>query len=160
MIELREINWDNFWAVVNLKPKDTQMEFLPSNAVFMAQAYVNLKSNYPDACFAIYSDEDVVGFTKIVFVPEHEGLYHFSEDTYFIDAVMIDEKYQGRGYGRVAMEQILKFIRTEPWGKVISIKLSCYNHNTVATKMYESLGFVKTELFVLGKDGLRLYTMD
>ena len=37
MIELKEITWDNFWQVVALKPSESQREYLPSNAVFMAQ---------------------------------------------------------------------------------------------------------------------------
>ena len=69
MIELKEITWDNFWQIVNLKPNESQSRFLPSNAVFMAQAYVNLKSNYPDVCFALYNESEPVGFTKIVYVP-------------------------------------------------------------------------------------------
>ena len=42
-IKLKEINWNNFWDIINLDVLDTQRNFLPSNAVFMAQAYVNIK---------------------------------------------------------------------------------------------------------------------
>ena len=47
MIELKEIMWGNFWQIINLKASESQSTYLPSNAVFMAQAYINSKLNYP-----------------------------------------------------------------------------------------------------------------
>ena len=32
MIELKEITWENFWQVVELKLHENQREYLPSNA--------------------------------------------------------------------------------------------------------------------------------
>ena len=159
MVELKEITWDNFWSIINLKTTDAQKDYLPTNAVFMAQAYINIKLQHSDVCFAIYDGENAIGFTKIVFVPKNVEPYHFLEDTYFIDAIMIDEKYQGKGYGKLALVQVLTYIRTKPWGEVYSIKLSCYDENMIAAKMYEKFGFVRTNEFVHGKDGLRLYSM-
>ena len=157
MIELRDITWNNFWDIINLKIAEAQKDFLPSNAVFMAQAYVNLKIQHPDICFAIYCDDEAIGFTKIVFVPKNEEPFHFSEDTYYLDAMMIDEKYQGKGYGKLALKQILAFIHTKPWGDVLSVKTACYDANPLAAKLYENFGFVKTDRFISGKEGLRLY---
>ena len=159
MVTLKEITWDNLRDVIDLKTTESQKGYLPSNAVFMAQAYVNLKMQYQDACFAIYHDADLIGFTKIVFVPEHEKTFGFSEDTYFIDAMMIDEKHQGKGYGKLALPEIIAFIRIEPWGKVCSIKLSCYDGNTAAANLCGQFGFAGTDQFIPGKAGLRIYAM-
>jgi len=158
-VALKEITWDNLEDVIHLKTSEPQKGYLPSNAVFMAQAYVNLKMQYQDVCFAIYHDADLIGFTKIVFVPEQEKTFCFSEDTYFIDAMMIDEKHQGKGYGKSALSEIIAFIRTEPWGKVASIKLSCYDGNTAAANLCGQFGFVRTDTFISGKAGLRVYVM-
>ena len=160
MVELKEITWDNFWAVVNLKTSEAQKHYLQPNSVFMAQAYVNLKFKYDDVCFAIYDDGEVVGFTKIVFVPKDEEPYNFDKDAYFIDALMIDEKFQGKGYGKLTLEQVLAFIKTEPWGKNCSIKTACYDENITAGRLYEKFGFVREDIFVLNKQGLRLYTLN
>ena len=157
MIELKDITWDNFWNIINLKTTEAQRGFLPSNAVFMAQAYVNLKIQHPDACFAIYNGDEAIGFTKIVFVSKDVEPFHFSEDTYYLDAMMIDEKYQGKGYGKLALTQILAFMHTKPWGDACSIKTACYDANPLAAKLYENFGFVKTDRFVSNKEGLRLY---
>jgi len=160
MIELRDITWDNFWDIVkNLNPKESQKDFLPSNAIFMAQAWLNLKAGDPHACFAIYHENTLIGFTKIVFVAKGEKPFCFTEDTYYLDAMMIDEKYQGKGYGKAALTQILAFMKSRPWGEAGSIKLSCYDINPTAAKLYENFGFVKTNNFIDKGRGLRLYEL-
>ena len=157
MIELKEITWENFWQVVELRPSESQREYLPSNAVFMAQAYVNLKCKYPDACFALAKESHIVGFTKVVYVPQGAEPYNFLEDTYMIDAFMIDGKEQGKGYGRAGFQQVLAFIETNPWGESKSTKLACHDDNTVAVGMYKRAGFCETDQFV-GKDKrMRIY---
>jgi len=158
MIELREITWDNFWDVVGLKPTDSQIKYLPTNAVFMAQAYINLKAGDDgDICFSIYCNDCLIGFTKIVLVPNGLLPFDFLEDSYYLDAFMIDAKHQGKGYGRLALSEIIKFIQSKPWGNVDLIKLSCYDENTLAISLYETSGFVRTNRFIKGKDGLRIY---
>ena len=158
MIELKEITWDNFWQVVALKPSESQREYLPSNAVFMAQTYVNLKFNYPDACFALANESQVVGFAKIVYVPQGAEPYNFPEDTYMIDAFMIDSQEQGKGYGRAGFQKVLAFVEAKPWGEADTVKLAFHEKNTVAIGMYQRAGFCQTDQFVDRDKGLRIYS--
>lgn len=158
MIELKEITWDNFWKIVNLKPGESQKDFLPSNAVFMAQAYVNLKLRHPDTCFAIYYEAEPVGFTKIVYVPKQVEPYQFAEDSYMIDAIMIDCQHQGKGYGKEALVQVLNYIESRPFGEATSIKLLCYDANLIACQIYEKAGFQKTTQFKNEEKKLRFYS--
>lgn len=160
MIELKEITWENFWQIVNLKPSESQSKFLPSNAIFMAEAYVNLKFKYPDVCFALYNGSKPVGFTKIVYVPKCEEPYQFSEDSYMIDAIMIDSQHQGKGYGKASLCQVLKYIESKPLGEADSIKLLCYDDNTIAISIYEKVGFHKTDKLTNKEKRLRIYTKD
>lgn len=111
----------------------------------MAQAYVNLKFKYPDVCFALYNESQPVGFTKIVYVPKGVKPYHFSEDTYMIDAIMIDAKHQGKGYGKAALRQVLRYIESKPFGESNTIKLACHDDNIIAIGIYEKAGFRKTD---------------
>jgi diamine N-acetyltransferase len=159
VVKLKDITWENFWRVVGLRPTEAQRGYLPENAVFMAQAYVNLKSNYDDICFAVYNGDEVVGFTKIVFVGKGEPPFNFDEDTYYLDALMIDESFQGRGFGKAALKEILDFIATKPWGPANSVKTACYDENTAAAAMYVNQGFKPTNQFVPNKKGLRLYIL-
>jgi len=159
MIKPKNITWDNFWDVVNLKTSDFQKDFLPTNTVFMAQAYVNLKSGHPDSCFAICHNEEIVGFTKIEYVPKGLEPFDFSEDTYYLDALMIDEKHQGKGYGKLALMQILDFMKSKPWGDACSIKTACYDENSAAGRLYENFGFARTDGFISNRKGLRVYAL-
>jgi len=78
---------------------------------------VNLKFKYPDVCFYLYNESQPVGFTKIVYVPKFEEPYYFLEDTYLIDAIMIDSNHQGKGYGKQSLYQVLKYIESKPLGE-------------------------------------------
>lgn len=158
MVELREITWENFWQIINLKTSESQSHLLPSNAIFMAQAYVNLKFKYPDVCFSLYKESEPIGFTKIVYVPKNVEPYQFLEDTYMIDAIMIDRHHQGKGFGKEGLYQVLKYIDSKPLGEADSIKLSCYDDNTVAISIYERLGFEKTDKFVDKEKMLRIFS--
>lgn len=160
MIKLKEITWENFWQIINLKPKESQSIYLPTNAVFMAQAYVNSKFNYPDVCFALYNESEPIGFTKIVYVPKNVEPYDFSEDSYMIDAIMIDSKHQGKGYGKEALYKVLRYIESKPLGQADSIKLSCYDDNIVAVSIYEEVGFLKTDRFANNKKNLCIFSKD
>ena len=58
--------------------------------------------------------------------------------------MMIDKKYQGRGYGREALRLVLDYIATKPFGDSDRIALTCNRDNSAALKLYESMGFSAT----------------
>ena len=159
-IEIKEITWENFWQVVDLKPSESQGKYLPSISVFMSQAYVNLKLRYPDICFALFNESQPVGFTKIVYVPKNVEPYYFLENSYMIDAIMIDAKYQGRGYGKEALYQVLNYIESKPFGEADSIKLSCHDDNSVAINIYKKIGSYKTDKFSNKTEEFFIYSKD
>lgn len=149
-----------FWKIIDLKPSESQIRYLPSNSVFMAQAYVNSKLKYPDACFALYKESQLVGFTKIVYVPKGVEPYCFLEDSYMIDAIMIDATHQGYGYGKEALRQVLKYIESKPFGEADTIKLSCHDENIIAIGVYEKAGFYKTDKLANKGDRFYIYSKD
>ncbi|MBU3209744.1 GNAT family N-acetyltransferase [Clostridium algidicarnis] len=55
---------------------------------------------------------------------------------------MIDKKFQGKGYGRIAVLRLLDLIK-EKYGE-IKFYTSIEPENIVAQKLYESIGFKKT----------------
>ena len=149
MIELRKITHDNWHAVRNMKIAKGQEKFVAPNLYSLAEAYVDMTNNEkPPMPFAIYSDDELVGFTMMEYceVDEDEMLYENYGDTstYNFFRFMIDEKHQGKGLGREAMIKILEFLKTFPQGEVNSISLSYEPTNEVARKLYASLGFIET----------------
>ncbi|GIP39070.1 hypothetical protein J31TS4_23500 [Paenibacillus sp. J31TS4] len=79
---------------------------------------------------AVYEDETPVGFA--VYVVHEDG-------TGEIEAVMIDQRHQGRGHGRAAMEQLVGRLR-DRYGCREAV-LSHRTANYPAARLYESMGF-------------------
>jgi len=146
MIDVKEITWENFWEVIRLSPLEDQKDYLQDVSVFLAQSYVNLKSDYPDISLAIYKDQRLIGYSKIVYVPKDIGPYYLDMDAYLIDAFLIDYKYQQQGYGRKAFERVLNYIKDFPFGKCEHMVLTCYDDNQVARGLFESYGFRKSKV--------------
>ena len=59
----------------------------------------------------------------------------------FIMRLMVDEQFQGKGYGREIMKQVLDELRTK--SDIRNVGISYEPHNEVARKLYASLGFVE-----------------
>jgi diamine N-acetyltransferase len=58
---------------------------------------------------------------------------------------MIDGAHQRRGYGRAAViETIRMIVRRYP--RCRAVQLTCFRANSIAAKLYISLGFIETGL--------------
>ena len=133
MAELKPITEDNFIDAFNLKLAPGQEGFVSHPIRSLAQAYV-----YRDQCqpFGIYANGKMVGYVMVIYdydVPEYD-IWH----------MMIDEAHQGRGYGADALDRVIEYIRTKPFGDSGRVALTCNRENPVARKLYESRGFCAT----------------
>ncbi len=68
---------------------------------------------------------------------------------------MIDHRYQGKGYARDAMILLLMQLKERP--NCAAIKISYEPANSVAEKLYDSLGFQKTGEMIEGEVVARLF---
>ncbi|KRN57853.1 GNAT family N-acetyltransferase [Carnobacterium divergens] len=66
------------------------------------------------------------------------------EQCYTIWHFFIDKTYQGKGYGKEAIKRVIDLIEKEPPLKTNKIALTVEDENTVAKKLYESVGFYDT----------------
>jgi len=98
------------------------------NVVSLAEAYVYKGSRV----LAIYDSKTMVG--ALFYNPPKRGKA-------WLTRLMIDRRYQRRGYGRKAMEMLVELVRKEARGKSVRLGLSYEPHNKVAEKLYHSLGF-------------------
>ena len=57
------------------------------------------------------------------------------------DSMMIDKAYQGRGYGKAAMQRVLSYIASKPFGNSNHVSLTCAPDNKAAYGLYKRLGF-------------------
>ena len=133
MIELRTITEENFLDAFSLRLAPGQQDFVSHPIRSLAQAYV-----YRDQCqpFGIYREGKMIGYVMVIYdydVPEYD-IWH----------MMIDESVQGQGYGSEALERVIEYIRTKPFGDSGRIALTCNKCNPVARKLYERKGFSAT----------------
>ena len=133
MVELRTITESNFLDAFALKLAPEQERFVSHPIRSLAQAYV-----YRDQCqpFGIYAEGKLVGHVMVI--------YDFDVPEYDIWHMMIDKSMQGRGYGSAALELVLDYIRTKPFGDSDRVALTCNKANPAARKLYESKGFAAT----------------
>ncbi|MGX8706184.1 MAG: GNAT family N-acetyltransferase [bacterium] len=71
-------------------------------------------------------------------------IYDYDVPEYDIWHMMIDEAEQGRGYGHAALDAIIEYIRTKPFGNSNCVVLTCNKDNAIARKLYERMGFSPT----------------
>ena len=83
----------------------------------------------------------MIGFDKDDFWDDAPDI---ANGNYNLWRLMIDQKYQHRGFGRRAVELALEFVRTFPCGKADYCWLSYEPENEVAKELYASFGFVET----------------
>ena len=133
MVELRPITEDNFLDAFNLKLASGQEAFVSHPIRSLAQAYVYREQCQP---FGIYADGTMVGYVMVI--------YDYDVPEYDIGHMMIDEAEQGHGYGSAALDRVIDYIRTKPFGSSNRVALTCNKENLVARKLYEHKGFVAT----------------
>lgn len=149
MIHLEKIDAGNLWDVVELKVAKAQKNYVADNKDSILEAYLAEGSGCKAFPFAICNDEKPVGFLMIGY--NEAAMYEmYREDppeslknNYTLWRLMIDKKYQGKGYGKEAVRLALEFIRTWPCGKAEYCELSYEPENEVAKNLYHSFGFVE-----------------
>ena len=133
MVELKAITEDSFIDAFKLKLASGQERFVSHPIRSLAQAYVYRNQCQP---FGIYTEGMMVGYVMVI--------YDYDIREYDIWHMMIDESMQGHGYGREALDQVISYIKTKPFGDSNRVALTCNKNNPIARKLYESKGFTAT----------------
>lgn len=141
-ITLTKIDETNWQDAIQLSVEETQENYVASNVYSLTQSQFH-RSWVP---LGIYAKQTMVGF-----------LMYGQDDTpgeYWIIRLMIDKKYQGRGYGRAAMQQIIEHLARHPETQAILTSYVPGNH--IAAQLYAGLGFEKTGQIEEGEEVVRL----
>lgn len=146
MINLRKITEENFIDAFNLKLGNGQEKYVSNPIRSLAQAYVYREQCQP---FGIYDEDEMVGYVMVV--------YDYDISEYDIWHMMIDVSKQGKGYARAALEQVVAYIKTKPFGGSDKVTLTCSSNNPRALKLYLKMGF--TETGVVDEDEIELSMM-
>ena len=130
MIKLSDVTEDNWFEVASLSVKDEQKAFLAPAIGILARGYV-----YRDCRARVYviEDDDSIVGTALVreFTDEPLG--------YDLQQFMIDQRYQGRGYGSAALKLILEELKKE--GRFDHVEVCVKKTDASAIRLYEKHGF-------------------
>ena len=141
-MELVKITQENVWKLAALRVAPEQEDFVASNLESLAEAFAVREDGYVALPFGLYENGEPVGFLMIGYgTIGQEDEPSVAAGNYSIWRLMIDRRYQGRGLGRRAMEEALRYIRTWPCGRADVCWLSYEPENTGARDLYGSLGF-------------------
>ncbi len=126
-ISLREITQDNFYACMRLSVRKDQ-PFVASNSFSVAESKI-----FPHwITNAIYYREEIVGFMM------YEKNYE--ENELYLCRFMIDQKHQGKGYGKAALDKLKEIAMDDE--NINKIKLSTDPKNKNGIRIYEKFGFI------------------
>ncbi len=130
-MELRAITEQNYQKILDLSTGAGQEEFVARNVRSLAQAWVFRDRARP---YALYEGEEPVGFIMFDWRPEKKWVE--------IWRLMIDHRFQGKGYGRAAVQKALEFLRES--GLFEKVQINYVEENQGAKHLYRSLGFQET----------------
>lgn len=146
MIELRKIDHNNWLRCIALEVGEEQRQYVNPNLFSLAEAYVHSDANKEDAetyyrCipFALYHKDEMIGFALITYEKEHD---FDGKPAYELYRLMIDKKHQGHGYGREAIQILLAYIKTFPYGEAKCVYAEWHPENKASERLCTASGFL------------------
>lgn len=126
-MKFREIDKSNYWDCIVLTLDESQKGFVADNKQSLIEAA------YEDGLYTlgIYHEETMVGFVLY----DYDDTFH----GWSMSRFMIGKQFQGKGYGKQAAIAFLDYFKRKHNADKLYISVSL--ENTVARKMYASIGF-------------------
>lgn len=149
---LEKITDDNVWDLIELEVNEDQKSFVASNTTSIIDAYIAITSGGHALPFGIYDGQTPIGFVMIGYKDKDEDAPLLARENYSLWRLMIDKRYQGKGFGKQAVRQILDVMRTFPLGSEEYCCVSYEPENERAKKLYASFGFEETGEIYCGEN--------
>ena len=117
-------------------------EICRANVESILEAFAVREEGYVALPFALYEEDTLVGFCMLGYggIGDDEEP-EIGYGNYSIWRLMIGSSFQGKGLGKKAMEEILKYVKSFPLGRAEYCWVSYDEENVGAKKLYESFGF-------------------
>jgi diamine N-acetyltransferase len=136
VVTLREVTTENFRDILTLRVSPKQREYVASNDRSVAEAHFHQEAWFR----AIYADETPVGFLMLHDENLREEVRQ--DDYYFLWRLMVDERFQGLGFGRRAMQLLVQHVRQRPNASAL---LTSFHPGSAGPRgFYQKLGFAET----------------
>jgi diamine N-acetyltransferase len=138
LVRLVEITPENAAAVRRLRVSARQEAYVANVAESLQEAAAS-----PEAgpwYRAVYADDTPVGFVMLgISVQSGDERYPFR---YFLWRLLIDERFQGRGYGAETIDSVVAELRKHPGADALFTSVAPGADSPI--RFYEKCGFVRT----------------
>jgi diamine N-acetyltransferase len=154
-VELRDIvTEDDYQAVMGLRRGRGQERYLGIMISHFEDAIADAK-----ACpryWSVHAGDQLVGFVMISDNIPADTLAADDDivGPYFLWRLLIDHRFQGRGYGAATIDAVVRYLRTRPNAEVLLT--SCKAGDGSPQPFYLHYGFVKTGEVKWGEEILAL----
>jgi diamine N-acetyltransferase len=137
-LEFRPVTQENWQSLLKLKVRDGQQDFVSSNVYSIAESRFGFdeEGHWDLFPYGIYKNGEPVGFAMTGLNINHSRFQGL------ILRLMVDERYQGRGYGHEAMKVMTEMFLANEYVRAVCISYA--PENDTARKLYTSFGFVET----------------
>lgn len=146
--------------MITLQPitPETQAQIfaLQVNSEFVAPLsfiFEHIGSNEDYLPLGFFVDLQAVGFCYLNFNRDDNAFYCFDDQTCGLQGFQIDERQQGKGYARQAMQAVIQLLQTQ-YPHYTTLNLTVNQRNLAAKQLYLKLGFQDTgDLYLGGSKG-------
>jgi diamine N-acetyltransferase len=138
-VSLIELSTNSWRECARLQVSEEHKGTFSSNLYRIAQAKYD-----PSLILCAIHNADGVMVGLVVYAHRYQphGMEREPEGHWSLVHLMIDRNHQSKGYGRAAVESVIGLIRES--GNARMLSLSYAPANTVARRLYKSLGFQDT----------------
>jgi diamine N-acetyltransferase len=130
VITLQKVTKETVWSIMDLNVTENQKSFVAPNAHSIAEAYFSKEAWFR----GIFVDENPVGFVMLY--------ADMKKPEYYLWRLMIDKDHQRKGYGYLAMEQVIAHVKALPGAKELLTSYMPGDGNP--SPFYCKLGFEET----------------
>ncbi|MEH7884359.1 GNAT family N-acetyltransferase [Bacillus sp. JJ1609] len=147
-VTLKPITKENWEEAIDLTVKEEQKHLIASNLYSIAE--VQFLENFKAS--GIYYEEKMIGF----------AMYGIDSDdnNYWIYRLMLDQAYQGKGFGATSVNLIVEEIKCINSANIPFIMIGYHPENDGARYAYKKAGFVETEMAPWGEQLAAFYLGD
>lgn len=146
-IHFRKVNKDDCKQIVEMQLFERQEEYVMPFVDSLAQSYSDLFEEDITVTYVLGNGEKPVGLVELCYVQGKEFPKLKDKMVYELFRILVDKKYQKKGYGTKAVQLFLDYVKDKPLGEADDIVVSVVEGNDAALKIYERFGFEN-----IGKD--------
>ena len=132
-VSLRKITAATVRRVTNLSVREDQKQFVATNAESLAEALFSAEAWYR----AIHADDELAGF--VMLYDESLRSTPPQEPRVGVWRLMIDARFQGKGIGKAALQQVIEHVRAK--GIFSRLQISYVPGPGCPEPLYRNLGF-------------------